>query len=93
MSGLCADRRRVFSSFRQKARAPGMIVRWLAWAPGVLDPWGRRHARRTSGDRLKVERPPLVGDPHRPVHPFFHLHVRRPNRVVDLIEGKDRVRS
>ncbi len=86
MSGLCDWRRRVLSSFRQKALAPGMVLRWLVWAPGVLGPWGRHHARRTSGDGLIVERPALVGDPHRPVHPFFHLHVRGPDRVVDLIE-------
>ncbi len=28
----------------------------------------------------------MVGDPPRPIEPLFHLHVRGPNRVVNLIE-------
>ncbi len=86
MSGLGDGRRRVLSSFRQKTLAPGMLP-WRRDRPlRVVGLWGSRSARRTRGDGLIVERPALGGDPHHPIHPFFHLHVRGPDRVVDLIE-------
>ena len=45
--------------------------------------------RRLAGPRgngLIRERLAVVGDPHRPIDPFFHLHLGRPDIVADLIE-------
>lgn len=35
------------------------------------------------------ERVSLVREPHRPINPLFDLHVRGPDRVVNLIEPPD----
>jgi len=89
MSGLGDGRRRVLSSFRQKTRAPGMIP-WRRDRPlRVVGLWGSRSARQTRGDGLIGERPALVGDPHHPIHPFFHLHVKFSDRAFkrDLVRA------
>ena len=52
-------------------------------APGVVD---RSRLHGTRRDDVIVERPAFVGDPHRPIDPFFHQHVGGPEGVVDLIE-------
>ncbi len=35
---------------------------------------------------MKVERATVVGHPHRPIHPFLHLHMGRPDVGLYLIE-------
>ncbi len=35
---------------------------------------------------MKVERATVVGHPHRPIHPFLHLHMGRPYVGLYLIE-------
>ena len=44
------------------------------------------HLDRSRGNGLIRERLAVVGDPHRSIDPFFHLHLGRPDVVADLIE-------
>ena len=86
MSGLCSDLRRVSFSFRQEPFAPRMIRCRLDRALREVDRWGISRAHRTRGDGLMVEPPALMGDASRPIPPFFHQYVGRPDIGLDLIE-------
>jgi hypothetical protein len=44
------------------------------------------HSLGTSGDGAIVQWSAVVRDPPRPIDPFFHLHLGRPDVVADLIE-------
>ena len=86
MSGLCDGRRRVCSSCRQQAFAPRMVRPRRDRAPWSVNLLGLSHLHGPRRDRMKVERPALVRDPHRPIHALFHQHVGRPDIGPHLIE-------
>jgi hypothetical protein len=79
MSGLCDGRRRVCFSFRQQPFAPRMCRGRLDRTPRDVGLGGLSHSLGTSGDGLIVQWSAVVRDPHRPINPFFHLHMGRPD--------------
>ena len=86
MSGLGSRHRRLYSSLRSQALAPWMIRPRRDRAPRSMNLLGLNRLHGPSRDLMKVKRATVVGHLHRPIHPFLHLHLGRPDVGLNLIE-------
>ncbi len=75
------------SPFRPQAFAPRMVRPRRDRAPRAGNRCDCRGLHGPRRDRVNVERPTLVRDPHRPIHALFHQHMGGPDRLVNLIES------
>ena len=74
MSALESSHRRPCSLLRPQALAPRMVRPQRDRAPGLIHRLGLSRLHGPRGNRMKVERPALVRDPHCPVPMLFPQH-------------------